>query len=111
VPLIEGSQPAAQGGSSICADEASMRMAKGLWTGWDQRCDYRNGVKNVSRSADASDQRQLIDADRSGALFLLAHNPKVAGSNPAPATTFPRVSLQRRTPFCSSSNSHLTSRT
>ena len=29
---------------------------------------------------------KLIDADRSDALLLLAHNPKVAGSNPAPAT-------------------------
>src|SRR2546425_13289839 len=31
---------------------------------------------------------KLTDADRSVALFLLAHNPKVAGSNPAPATKF-----------------------
>ena len=34
---------------------------------------------------------KLTVADRSGALFLLAHNPKVAGSNPAPATKFQRL--------------------
>ena len=32
---------------------------------------------------------KLFAADRSIALILLAHNPKVAGSNPAPATSRP----------------------
>jgi hypothetical protein len=32
---------------------------------------------------------KLTDADRSGRLLLLAHNPKVGGSNPPPQPTFP----------------------
>jgi hypothetical protein len=37
----------------------------------------------MSRSADASNQSKLTAADRSVAIFLLAPNPRVAGSNPA----------------------------
>jgi hypothetical protein len=50
---------------------------------------------------------KLTDADRSGALFLLAHNPKVSGSNPAPATKqfqgFTEISCK---PFLLPSSSH-----
>ena len=40
---------------------------------------------------------KLTAADRSGALFLLAHNPKVAGSNPAPANPFNKSSIASNT--------------
>ena len=46
----------------------------------------RKKSESVRRCVES--KANLTVADRSGALFLLAHNPKVAGSNPAPATKF-----------------------
>ena len=47
------------------------------------------GVEEVSRSADASNQRQIDRCGPLGRVGFLAHNPKVGGSNPPPHHIFP----------------------
>src|ERR1051325_1580104 len=63
--------------------------SKGLWLSWLERTpDKREvGSSNLPRPT-------RIDAGWSSPVARWAHNPKVAGSNPAPATKFEIVDLE-----------------
>jgi hypothetical protein len=73
----------------MCSNEAVWRMARsygavGTNDGTNERSLKRRVGPQMRRI-----NGKLTAADRSGALVLLAHNPKVAGSNPAPQSKAP----------------------
>src|SRR5262249_47222442 len=81
---------------------ASSRAWRG--TAWHRRDAVRATEAVAPRrgltAPDASGRFEFVTAGWSSPVARWAHNPKVAGSNPAPATTNRGVSRHRPTPRC-----------